>query len=449
MRFTQADPGFQVQSVRQRVVVNNLLVLAGGTFIGWLYGHADWGLLIAAIGALVWNLRQLLRFESALRSQHFGSLKYGDSIWSQMYSKYTFQRQRIKYYRKNYRSLLKEVRKSTNAMPDGGIVLNDQFEIVLCNRAAKRLAGFRRKQDRGQRVDNILRDPTFGAYLRSGDFSAGIEIKSPVTEGAWLYCRIVPYGADQRLLLIQDITERRRLAAMRREFVANASHELRSPLTVISGYLDTLASDPEIPRDWQKPLDQMQVQAIRMNNIVAELLELSRLEGAGAAPSDEVVDVCGLLSAARKSQAGQPGVAGIELRCDSRARIRGSTAEVESVIENLLSNAIRYTDSGGTITLSWETDDSGGSLAVADTGTGIEPEHIPRLTERFFRVDPGRSRDDGGVGLGLAIVKHVLERHDATLDIESVPGEGSCFTCRFPASRIVPARPIPIAGNAG
>ena len=438
-----------MQSVRQKVVVGNLLVVGGGALIGWLYGHADWGLMIAAIAALAWNLRQLLRFESALRSRHFGSLKYGDSIWSQMYSKYTFQRQRIKYYRKNYRRLLKEVRKSTNAMPDGGIVLNDEFEIVLCNRAAQRLAGFRRKQDRGQRVDNILRDPTFSAYLSSGDFSDGIEIRSPVIDGAWLHCRIVPYGADQRLLLIQDITERRRLAAMRREFVANASHELRSPLTVVSGYLDTLASDPEIPQGWKKPLDQMQAQATRMNNIVAELLELSRLEGAGAAPSDEVVDVCGLLSAARKAQAGRTGVAVIELKCESRAQIRGSTAEVESVIENLLSNAIRYTGSDGTITLSWVSDDKGGRLSVADTGTGIEPEHIPRLTERFFRVDPGRSREDGGVGLGLAIVKHILERHDASLDIESVPGEGSCFTCYFPLSRIVSARPVPIAGSAG
>ena len=438
-----------MRRIRQNVVAVNVLVLGGGTFIGWLYGYADWGLLVAALGALAWNLRQLLRFESALRSQHFGRLKYGDSIWSRMYSQYSFQRQRTKFYRKNYRRLLKEFRKSTNAMPDGGIVLNDQFEIVLCNRAAQDLAGFRRKKDRGQRVDNILRDPSFGAYLKSGDFTDGIEIESPLTENAWLHCRIVPYGADQLLLLLQDVTERRRLAAIRREFVANASHELRSPLTVISGYLDTLASDPGIPEDWQNPLNQMQVQATRMNNIVAELLELSRLEGAGVAPIDEVVDICGLLSAARKSQAGREGVPGIELKCESRAQVRGSSAEVESIIDNLLSNAIRYTNSEGAITLSWMTDASGGHLSVADTGIGIEPEFIPRLTERFFRVDAGRSRDDGGVGLGLAIVKRIMERHEATLDIESTPGAGSRFTCHFPFSRIVSEAPISIAGNAG
>ena len=437
-----------MQRIRSRIIFGNLLVLGAGVLIGWLYGQPVFGLMLAAIVALSWHLRQLLLFESALRSRHFGRLKYGDSIWSQMYSKYMYQRQRIKYYRKNYRRVLKEIRKSTNALPDGGIILSDQFEIVLCNTAAQRIAGFRRKQDRGQRVDNILRDPSFGAYLSSGDFSSGIEIPSPVVEGGWLHCRIVPYGADQRLLLIQDVTERRRLAALRREFVANASHELRSPLTVISGYLDSLTSDPEVPQDWQKPLDQMQAQANRMNKIVAELLELSRLEGSGAAPSDEIIDVCGLLSAARKSQAGQEGVAAIELKCESRARIRGSTAEIESLIDNLLSNAIRHTDIGGSITLVWQTDDTGGRLAVEDTGIGIEPEHIPRLTERFFRVDSGRSREDGGVGLGLAIVKHIVGRHDASLDIQSTPGEGSCFICRFPVSRLVSETPVPIARSA-
>ncbi len=344
--------------------------------------------------------------------------------------------------------MLKEVRKSTNAMPDGGIVLNRDFEIVLCNKAAQRLAGFRRKKDRGQRVDNILRDPAFGAYLKSGDFADGIEIGSPLTENGWLLCRIVPYGADQMLLLIQDITERRRLSAMRREFVANASHELRSPLTVVSGYLDTLVDDSEVPDAWRKPFEQMRLQTTRMNNIVAELLELSRLEGAGAAPTDEIVDVCGSLTAARKSMQGSDGSASVEVECATRAQLTGSTAEIESLIDNLLSNALRYTPSDGSIVLSWRVDDDAARLSVSDTGIGIEEEHIPRLTERFFRVDPGRSREQGGVGLGLAIVKHILERHDANLVIESTPGHGSRFTCLFPLSRIAVAEPVSIADDS-
>ena len=437
-----------MQKVRRKVILGYLLLLAAGALIGALYGNSERGLLIAALAGLAWNLRQLLRFEAALRSKHFGSLKYGDTIWSHLYSSYTYQRQQVRYYRKNYRRLLKEIRKSTNAMPDGGIVLNKGFEIVHCNKAAQDLAGFDRKGDRGQRVDNILRDPSFAAYLEAGEFSKNIEIRSPVREGGWLLCRIVPYGADQRLLLLQDVTARRRLALMRREFVANASHELRSPLTVVTGYLDTLASEDGVPQEWRKPLVQMQTQAARMNNIVAELLELSRLEGAGAAPEDEVVDVCGLLSAARKSLAGQGDLPEIIIECESRAQLRGSGTEIESVIDNLLSNAIRYTPTDGKVTLSWVSHADGCHLAVTDTGIGIDEEHLPRVTERFFRVDPGRSRDDGGVGLGLAIVKHILERHDARLVIESTPGQGSRFICQFPLSRIVASDPVPIAGNS-
>jgi len=428
--------------------MNYILLLAAGALIGWLYGHSDWGLLVAALLGLGWQIRQLLRFEAALRSKHFGSLNYGDNIWSQMYSSYTYQRHKVREYRKKYRRLLKEIRKSTNAMPDGAVVLNEDFEILLCNKAAQDLAGFERQEDRGQRVDNILRDPTFAGYLKTGDFSKAIEIASPVGAGRWLLCRLVPYGADQLLLLIQDITERRRLSAMRREFVANASHELCSPLTVVSGYLDTLADETGIPEAWRKPLSQMRVQANRMNSIVAELLELSRLEGSGGAPRDEIVDVCGLLSAAKKSLQGQEGIAAIEIQCRSRAQLQGSTAEIESVIVNLLSNAVRYTPPDGKITMSWLSDSHGAELAVSDTGIGIEAEHIPRLTERFFRVDPGRSREDGGVGLGLAIVKHILERHDARLTIASTPKIGSTFTCHFPLSRIAATQPVPIAGNS-
>ena len=436
-----------MQTVRQKVIVSYLLLLAAGALVGALYDQPERGLLIAALAGLAWNLRQLLRFEAAVRSKHFGSMKYGDTIWSQLYSRYTYQRQQVRYYRKNYRRLLKEVRKSTNAMPDGGIVLNENFEIVHCNKSAQVLAGFRRKADRGHRVDNLLRDPAFSAYLDSGDFAKGIEIRSPVREGGWLLCRIVPYGADQKLLLIQDVTERRRLTVMRRDFVANASHELRSPLTVVTGYLDTLASDSEVPEAWHKPLAQMQAQAARMNNILAELLELSRLESAGPAPEDEIVDVCGLLSSAGKSLKGPDELPAIIIECESRAQLRGSGSEIESLIGNLLSNAIRYTPVDGSITLSWSSDGSSGLLAVKDTGIGIEEEHLPRLTERFFRVDQGRSREGGGIGLGLAIVKHILERHDANLVIESTPEKGSRFVCRFPLSRIVASDRVPIVGN--
>ena len=384
-----------------RLVFGHLLLLAGGALVGWLYGRADLGLLVAALVGLGWQLRLLLIFERSLRTKDFEQLRYGDGIWSQIHSRISYLRGRNKVYKKRYRRLLKEIRKSANALPDGGIVLNDNFEMILCNLAAQKLVGFRPRLDRGQRVDNILRAPAFRRYLSSGDFDSEVEVPSPIAESHWLSLRIVPYGIGQRLLLIRDVTERRRLTASRREFVANASHELRSPLTVISGYLDTLVSDPEMPAEWRGPVMQMQSQAARMNKIVTELLELSRLEGAGAAPSDETVDVAGLLAAARKMFMGQQSMPDIELSIESDARLRGNSAEIESVIGNLLSNAIRHSPADSRIVLSWSSDKGGAELVVEDFGAGIEPEHLPRLTERFYRADPGRDREDGGVGLGL------------------------------------------------
>ena len=424
-------------AIWRKFVAGLTAFLAAGLLIGWFYGRPETGLLIATFAALAWQVRQLLTFDRALRTNKFENLRFGEGIWSQMSSRLRFLRQRSKRHKRRYRRLLKDFRKSANALPDGGIVLNENFEIVLCNSAAERLGGFRPRQDRGHRVDNILRAPAFSKYLRKKSFDDAVEIQSPVRDGDWLSCRIVPFGPHQRLLLIRDITERRRLSTMRREFVANASHELRSPLTVISGYLDTLVADPEVPEDWRKPLDRMQGQASRMNRIVAELLELSRLESAGAAPEDEIVDMPGLLAAARKSFIGEDGVPEIRVDAQSDVQLHGSGAELESVIDNLLSNAIRHTPADGTITLCWTNDEYEAKLAVTDTGSGIEADHIPRLTERFFRVDAGRDREEGGVGLGLAIVKHVLERHGATLLIESTPGMGSSFSCHFPADRVL------------
>jgi len=430
---------------RRQFLTRLLLLLSVGLVIGWLYDAALAGLLSAALAALGYFTWQLFRFEKALLGRTLQDPGFGDNIWSQMLARVNYLQQRGRKHKRRYRRLLTEVRDSTNAMPDAGIVLNSDFEILMCNPAAEELVDIRARQDRGQRVDNILRDPGFVRYLHSGDVNDGVvEIPSPVNEGSWLSCRLVPYGGDQQLLLIRDITERIRLNTMRREFIANASHELRSPLTVISGYLDSLASDPDLSPHWSKPVLQMRTQANRMNKIVAELLELSRVESVGASVDDESVDVPGLLAGARKAYIDQPGVAEIRVETPSRARLRASGTDVESLISNLLSNAIRHTPESGTITLSWTSDDQGAVLSVRDTGEGIDEEHIPRLTERFFRVDAGRSRDDGGVGLGLAIVKHILSRHDAELQISSVPGEGSTFSCHFPARRIETTAPIPI-----
>jgi len=426
----------------RKFLIGLVLFLAGGGLIGWIYGRPLTGLLIAALAALIWQVRQTLSFDRALRTGNFDDFRYGEGIWPQMFSRFRFEHEKAARRKQDFRQLLKEIRKSTNAMPDGAVILNDENEIVTCNRAAKELAGLKRKKDRGQRIDNILRDPALTRLLDSGDEDDSTEIASPLIDGRWLNCRVVPYGGDQRLLLLRDVTERMRLTKMRRDFVANASHELRSPLTVITGYLDALADDDEVPSGWAKPVAQMRLQAQRMLHILAELLELSRLESAPSAGADDTVDVGRLLEQTRLAFEGHADIAEIVTRQESTAQLRGSAAELETVVVNLLSNAVRFTPRDGRITMTWRSGPEGADLIVADTGEGIDPEFIPRLTERFFRIDKSRSREGGGTGLGLAIVKHVLARHDAELVITSEPGNGSEFRCHFPPERTVLAPPV-------
>lgn len=422
----------------RKFLIGLALLLGAGATIGWLYGHAGFGLMAAAAVALVWQVRQLLSFDRAMRTGDFDNFRLGEGIWEQIFSRLHYEHEKAARYKKSYRQLLREIQKSTNAMPDGAVILTADNEIVSCNRAAKQLAGLKRKKDRGQRIDNILRDPGLLRVLQDDDPVTDIEMASPVNDGDWLDCRVVPYGADQRLLLLRDVTETRRLRKMRRDFVANASHELRSPLTVISGYLDSLADDESIPETWARPVEQMQTQTQRMQQILGEMLELSRLESAGKAKVNELVDVAELLEVTRQAFAGHADVARIEIAVESQATLTGSSAEIETLIVNLVSNAVRCTPKDGKISLTWRDGDDGADLIVADTGEGISADDIPRLTERFFRVDRGRARQDGGTGLGLAIVKHVLARHDAELIITSELGKGSEFRCHFPSNRVVP-----------
>ncbi len=422
-----------------------LLILAVGAVLGVVYGRWELGLLIGAVIVITVQVRHLFQFDRALRTGDYSTRRPGSEIWSRAFATLEKIKLRGQKHKRRYRRLLKEVRKSTRAMPDGAIILDGNSRIVICNPAAQELVGFDTRKDRGQRVDNILRDPRFVAYLKSESASEGIEIQSPLRDGDWIYCRIVPYGENQRLLLMRDVTERVRLNKMRRDFVANASHELRSPLTVIGGYLDALAGDPDVPEEWARPVSQMQIQTTRMTSIVSELIELSRLETAGSAPED-VIGIASILASVTRGFDELSDTPMFELRLDSDTELRGSASDFESVVTNLVSNAVRHTPPDGKITVRWCDDGDTALLSVADTGEGIAEEHIPRLTERFFRVDKGRSRADGGIGLGLAIVKYALTRHDAELEITSTVGMGSTFTCRFPAERLL--RPALSAAGA-
>jgi two-component system phosphate regulon sensor histidine kinase PhoR len=416
-----------------------LILIAASVAAGLAFGGLQLWLLAVLAGVLGWHLYNVYRLERWLSLREGKLPRTAFGVWGQVYAGIYRLRSRHRQRKKRLGRVIKEFRKSSAALPDASVVVNPDHEIVWLNRAATELLGIK-KSDRGLRVDHILRDPGFLRYLRSGGEGGPVRLRSPSKPGARLSLRMVPYGGEgQQLLLGRDITDAVKLEKVRRDFVANASHELRSPLTVINGYLDSLAADPELPEAWRQPVCDMSHQAGRMQAIIEDLLTLSRLEAGARKPVRGRVDVGGLLALIRKDVLSLPERPGtIDLHLDSEAGLIGAENELYSAFSNLVSNAVKYTPAPGRVKIGWSVDERGGHVTVSDTGKGIPADAIPRLTERFYRADKGRDRESGGTGLGLAIVKHVLERHGATLEIESEPGQGSRFTCHFPPERLAP-----------
>jgi len=418
-----------------------LLALLGlGAVLGSLAGSAAAGMLVVALAVLALNLYYLYRLERWLVDGEEPRIPDGKGVWARVFAQVVISRLRAKRRGKRFRRLLKELRASTEAFPDGGIVLNANLEIINYNEAARRLLGLRKRLDKGQRIDRLLRHPDFVSYLTNPGQRPSVQIPAPVGNNVWLSCWLIPYGPGQQLLLLRDITQGLKLERMRRDFVANASHELRSPLTVVSGYLEAMAEDPELATQWQQPLAVMQEQSLRMRRLIEDLLHLSTLESDTSVPLEQSVDVGGIISTVAKGAVqlvAEP--AAIEVAIESAAGLLGEENEIHSIVSNLVANAVRYTPGNGRITIKWSTDAAGGHLAVTDTGIGIAAEEVPRVTERFYRTDAGRVRQRGGTGLGLAIVKHALRRHDAELEIHSQLGQGSSFICHFPPERVAEA----------
>jgi two-component system, OmpR family, phosphate regulon sensor histidine kinase PhoR len=413
-----------------------------GVLAGWLLGRPWVGLGLALALHLGWQLANLFRLEWWLRHRSFADPPDVGGVFGEIIAQVVRLHRRKRFHKQRFVQLMRQLQRSTAALPNGVVILNAQREIVWFNRMAARLLDLRRTDDLGLRIENLLRQPQFSRYLEIGEFANPIVIRTTSGEECYLSLQIVPYGEGQQLLLVSDVSRQMRLEAMRKDFVANASHELRSPLTVISGYLETLSQDPALDRDLQGPVSEMRRQAERMTAIIRDLLELSRLEETDEMLGGAPLDVAALLSMLKKDVLARPvHPREVRIRVDSPAHLIGDEPELHSAFSNLVDNAAKYTPPEGSIEMRWWVDEEGGHFSVTDTGIGIPPEHIPRLTERFYRVDPGRSRATGGSGLGLAIVKHVLQRHGAELEVQSTIGAGSRFICHFPSTRIEAAPP--------
>jgi two-component system phosphate regulon sensor histidine kinase PhoR len=361
-----------------------------------------------------------------------------EGTWGEIYSRLHRMLREQSASRASLSHALWRFRQAGEAMPDGVLVLDADDRIEWVNPTAEEHFGITFKRDRGQPVTNLIRHPAFGGYLEAQRFGEPLTLRGPAEADRVLSVQLVPYGNHEKLLLSRDISRWERLESMRRDFIANVSHELRTPLTVLRGFLETLSDAREADEKlYRRSLDLMSGQAARMQRLVEDLLMLARLEDSRYPLKEEPVDVPALVHSVL---AEAEGLNQGQHRIDSRIEpgwLLASREELRSAFSNLVTNAIRYTPAGGDILVTWGIEDGEPTLRVRDNGEGIAPEHLPRLTERFYRVDRSRSRSSGGTGLGLAIVKHVLQRHQARLDIASEPGQGSTFSCVFPSTRAV------------
>ncbi|MDQ3058514.1 MAG: phosphate regulon sensor histidine kinase PhoR [Pseudomonadota bacterium] len=429
--------------------------IAGGA-LGWgLAGRQGlpWGLLL---GAVAWQLfdtlaaRRLLQWLRSEQSHETPLLMAGaqprlPGVWGEAADRVQrLLKKRDQQYRDS-QARLEEFLAALQASPNGVVLLDAQGRIEWCNQTAAQHFGFDGQRDLQQHVANLVREPAFNAYIAHGDFSREVVIPghaSTPMRPVKLSVHVSGYGDNRKLLLSRDITAVEQAEAMRRDFVANVSHEIRTPLTVVAGFIETLQSLPLKKAERERYLTLMAQQSLRMQTLVNDLLTLSRLEGSPLPGASEWVAVPALLGQCEQEARALSGLLApqghrLSFEGGPACEMAGNASEICSAFSNLVSNAVRYTPEQGEIAVSWTVlADGRGQFRVRDSGPGIAPEHLPRLTERFYRVDRSRSRETGGTGLGLAIVKHVAQRHGAELQVTSQPGQGACFTLVFPAVRV-------------
>lgn len=408
----------------------------------WIMEGEVWGLTALAGGLLLISLFHfiyLLRLHRWLEGPPDQPVPEGRGLWNQVFAS-LHRRARQRAEQQHLLSdALDRFRRAVQAFPDGIIIFNQHRQIEWVNGNAAIHFQLDPVTDRGQALTNLIRQPDFVSYVERGDFESPLVFPNPRCPGQTLLVQVVSYAAGENLLLSRDVSDQERLDVMRRDFVANVSHELKTPLTVVAGFAEML-SDPELepdPAQVQHYMGMIAEQTQRMQRLIEDLLTLSVLESTVVAQREEVVDLEPLFHTLyRDAEVLSAGRHRISLKIEGYIQLQGNPQELRSAFGNLVTNAIRYTQEGGEIHIRWQGTPAAGEFSVTDTGPGIAAEHIPRLTERFYRVDRGRSRETGGTGLGLAIVKHVLSHHQAVLEVESQLGKGSRFAARFPASRL-------------
>jgi two-component system phosphate regulon sensor histidine kinase PhoR len=425
----------------------SLLGATAGWFVDGLWSAAVGGWS----GALLWAVLQLARaqrLESWFRSGPAGEPPRMQGLWREVADRI---RRLLRLREREVQAHVERLQRFLDAIqasPNGVTLLDGDGRIEWCNSAASQHLGLHPERDLGQHVVHLVRDPAFSRYVQQAQYDHEVQMdgrSDSLVQSVRLSVQLYPYGDGQQLLLTRDITAKTQAEAMRRDFVANVSHEIRTPLTVLAGFVETLQSLPLSPDQQQHYLDLMATQAGRMQTLVNDLLMLSQLEGSPPPHSNEQVDVPGLMA---QVEADARALSALQGGADAPVHqlmfapapdwlLLGSRSELHSAVANLVSNAVRYTPVGGRIEVIWREQDGELVMAVRDTGPGIAPEHLPRLSERFYRVDRSRSRETGGTGLGLAITKHVAQRHGGTLRIESQLGVGSTFMLALPASRRV------------
>ncbi len=423
--------------IRTALAAAGLLILA--LFLGVLFGEAA-GWMIVCVLLMIWAIGQRAQLQKVmvwLDDFRLERVPHSSGTWEILISRVYKLAKNFEIQKGQLAEAVASLKSATEAMPDGVVTLDEDNQIIYANEQAEEHLGIKSIEDAGRNLINLVRHPDFVAYLNSSQWDKPIVMRDIRDSGRVLQIQLIPYGNRLRLLMTRDVTQLDRLETTRRDFVANVSHELKTPLTVLAGFLETLRELPLDDAQRKQYLGLMQTQAHRMQNIVEDLLVLSKLESTNNPTHEEAIDMAGALERLKAdAQTISRGEHTIGIHCDSKAKLLGAEDELMSAFSNLVSNAIRYTPAGGSVKLSWSVNAQDcGVFSVADTGPGIESQHLPRLTERFYRVDRSRSRETGGTGLGLAIVKHVATRHQAQLVIDSEVGKGSTFSVVFPQKR--------------